>query len=183
MNLTINNVRLSYPNLFKPKAMQEGDTPKYSAAFILDTTKHAKDIAAIKAAMNQVAEEKWGKGKVPKGVKYCLRSGEEEGRKDVDGYGPGTMFFNASNDKKIPVVGRNVEPLTAEDGKPYAGCYVNVMVRFWAQDNSYGKRVNAQLRTVQFVKDGQAFGDKPTDPKAAFQDLGDAPEADANDLL
>jgi len=52
-----------------------------------------------------------------------------------------------------------------ENGKPYAGCYVNMSIRLWAQDNQFGKRVNAQLRAVQFVKDGEAFGDKPVDPQ------------------
>ena len=49
-------------------------------------------------------------------------------------------------------------PLTAKDGVIYPGCYVNVSIDFWAQDNSYGKRINAQLRGVQFVKDGERLG-------------------------
>ena len=29
----------------------------------------------------------------------------------------------------------------------------------WAQNNGYGKRINAQLDGVQFVRDGEAFGE------------------------
>jgi len=29
----------------------------------------------------------------------------------------------------------------------------------WAQNNQYGKRINAQLDGVQFVRDGDPFGD------------------------
>jgi tripartite-type tricarboxylate transporter receptor subunit TctC len=55
------------------------------------------------------------------------------------------------------VVGRKLEVLTEDDNKPFAGCYVNATIRLWAQDNQYGKRINAQLRAVQYVKDGAAF--------------------------
>jgi hypothetical protein len=55
------------------------------------------------------------------------------------------------------VIDRDKSPLTAEDGKPYSGCYVNCSLELWAQDNSYGKRINAQLGGVQFFKDGDAF--------------------------
>ena len=48
-------------------------------------------------------------------------------------------------------------PLTEADGVIYAGCYVNASIEFWAQDNNFGKRINAQLRGVQFNGDGDAF--------------------------
>lgn len=177
MNVTINNVRLSYPNLFKATAFQKDQEPKFSAVFLLDKKLDAKQIEAFKAAMKAVAEEKWGVGKIPKAVKYCLRDGAE--KEDTDGYGSDKVFFSAASAKRIPVVGRDLTPLTEQDGKPYAGCYVNAVVRLWAQDNDFGKRVNAQLRTVQFVKDGEAFGDKPADPTKEFQAL---PEEDGSAL-
>lgn len=177
MNVTLNTVRLSYPNLFKATAFQKDQEPKFSAAFLLNKKTDAKQIATFQAAMKSVAEEKWGVGKVPKGVKLCLRDGKE--KEDTDGYGPDIMFFSAASAKRIPVVGRDLTPLTEQDGKPYAGCYVNVVVRLWAQDNDFGKRVNAQLRTVQFVKDGEAFGDKPADPTKEFAAL---PEEDGSAL-
>lgn len=31
------------------------------------------------------------------------------------------------------------------------------MLEFWAQDNKFGKRVNATLMGVQFFRDGDAF--------------------------
>jgi len=42
----------------------------------------------------------------------------------------------------------------------------------WAQDNQFGKRVNAELLGVQFVRDGEPFGGgKPATPED-FEDLG-----------
>ena len=95
MNIPLNHVRLSYPQLFKAKsfsAPRPGETPsepKFSASAILDKVKHAALIEAIRAGMKAVAEEKWGVGKVPKTVKYCLRDGSE--KEDTDGYGEDIM--------------------------------------------------------------------------------------------
>lgn len=177
MNLQFTSVRLSFPALFKARSMEKDKEPKFSAAFILDKKAHAKQIEALKAAIQTVAEEKWGKGKIPKNMKPCLRDGSE---KDTDGYGEDVVFFSANSVKRVPVVDRNLTPLTEQDGKPYAGCYVNVSIRLWAQDNDFGKRVNAQLRAVQFVKDGEAFGDKPADPNKEFAALPDEEESDTS---
>jgi hypothetical protein len=56
------------------------------------------------------------------------------------------------------VINRDRTPLTAADGVIYSGCHGNVQVEVWAQDNSYGKRINAQLLGVQFTRDGDSFG-------------------------
>ena len=45
--------------------------------------------------------------------------------------------------------------------------------------NEFGKRINANLRAVQFVKDGEAFGVKPVDAEDEFDVLeGDAAGGD-----
>jgi hypothetical protein len=41
----------------------------------------------------------------------------------------------------------------------------------WAQDNQYGKRINAALRAVQFVKDGAPFGEGNIDVSQEFTAL------------
>ena len=67
------------------------------------------------------------------------------------------MYISARNPLKPSVVDTNRSPLVAEDGRPYAGCYVNAVLELWTQDNNYGKRVNATLMGVQFYKDGESF--------------------------
>ncbi len=59
--------------------------------------------------------------------------------------------------------------LYATDGKPYAGCYVNASIDIWAQDSQYGKRVNAGLRGVQFIRDGDKFPHRISIPCACGQ--------------
>lgn len=165
VNLKLLRVRLSFPALFKAKAFSDDQEPKFSAALIMDKVKNAADIKNVNAAVDAIIKDAFKGNK--KGVKVCLRDGSE--KEDTDGYGKDIMFLNASNQRKIPVVDKDVTPLDEESGKPYAGCYVNASIRLWAQDNKWGKRVNAQLRAVQFVADGEAFGDKATDPNEVFE--------------
>ena len=153
--IVLKNVRLSFPQIWTPKAFQAGQEPRFNANFLLDKDADADQIAKLEAAINAVAEEKW-KGKIPKGLKLCLGDGEE---KDYDGY-DGAMFVSASTKVRPVIVDQKKRPLAEEDGKPYAGCYVNAAISLWAQDNQWGKRVNATLDAIQFVKDGESFGGK-----------------------
>jgi len=173
MNIKLTNVRLSFPALFEPKKFDEKQAgkPKYSATFILDKKKHAKIIAEIKAAVQKVLDEKYGKGKmVPAKLKgQLLRDGAE--KEDVDGYGKNVMFLSASSERRPVVVNRDKSPLNDSDNVVYAGCYVNASIRLWPQDNQYGKRVNAALRAVQFAAEGEPFGEKAADPDEEFEDV------------
>lgn len=150
-------VRLSFPQLFEPKAFNEGQVAKYSAAFLIDpnTDLGANTIADIEAEMKRVAEEKWGVGKIPRSVKYCLHDGNE---KDYNGY-EDMMYVSAGNTKKPAVLikkeGINVE---ADESEILAGYYVNATLSFWAQDNGFGRKINANLRMVQFYRKGDTFG-------------------------
>jgi hypothetical protein len=153
MKLLLENVRLSFPDLFKARAFNADQEAKFSATFILD--KGSKQAKALEDAIAAAVKDKWPKAK-PKALKVCLRDGSEKDH--LDGFGEDVVFFNASADKRPTVVDRDRSPLTAEDGKPYAGCYVNAMVDVWAQDNQFGKRINCQLMGVQFARDGESFG-------------------------
>lgn len=168
MIVKLTNVRLSFPHLFTARAVNEGDKPKFSANFIIDLERQQKLVRELEAAIESVSRDQW-KDKVPKTLKVCLRDGEDYA--DKDGYGEGTVFVTASTDKRPPVVDRDMSPIVEEDDKIYAGCYVNATIRLWAQDNQYGKRVNAALRAVQFVKDGDAFGAEPINVESEFEVL------------
>jgi hypothetical protein len=174
-NLKVVDARASFVTVFRPKAQSEGGEPKYSINFLLHKTKDAEVIKDLKAAVLMVAESKWGKGKAPKTVVFggdrcCLK---EANLKDYDGYDSDHLVVSASSPRPIPVVGRDLTPLAEADGKPYSGCYVNGSVRLWAQDNKFGRRVNAQLRAVQFVRDGEAFGAGTVDASKEFESLAE----------
>ena len=167
-NITVKlrNVRLSFPALFEARAM-DGGTPKFSAAFLLNKKSDAAQIKSIEEAINSLLKTKNKGGKLPPN-KVCLRDGSE---KDFEGYGDEVMYVSASNARRPLVVDLQGNPLVTTDGKPYAGCYVNANIDVWWQDNKYGKRVNASLRSVQFVKDGESFGAGPLDAAKEFEDV------------
>lgn len=159
MKVHLKNVRLAFPNLFKPTkgANNEGE-PAFNAAFLLP--KDHPQLAEIRDAMKAVAKEKWaGKSKemydlIEKRDHLALHDGDLKA--NLSGY-EGNYYINARNKTRPTVVDRDRSPLSETDGKPYSGCYVNVILEFWAQDNQYGKKINASLGGVQFAKDGDAF--------------------------
>lgn len=155
MKVHLKDVRLSYAQLFEPKQVNGQGEAKFSAAFLFPANHPA--VAELKKAIQAVATEKWGAkaGEVYAAIKAkntaCLHDGAE--KPEQEAY-KGNMFVNASNKIKPLVIDGNRSPLTATDGKPYSGCYVNGIVEVWAQDNQFGKRINASLMGIQFLRDG-----------------------------
>jgi hypothetical protein len=159
--VTLQGVRLAFPNLFEAKLPQgsQGGKAKFSAAAIFAKDSPNKD--ALLKAINEVATAKWGAkaGDVLLALKasdkLCLHDGDAKA--DTPGY-KGNLFVNASNEIRPTTLAGGPDgraPTTAADGKLYAGAKVNMMVEVWAQDNQFGKRVNASLLGVQFVADGE----------------------------
>ena len=168
--ILLNNVRLSFPSVFQ-RSVFDGKEGKYEATFLIpksDTKLKAQLDAAIDEAIKAAGI------KVPSD-KRCLKDGDQS---DYDGY-EGAWSLKAANNKRPTVIDRDKSPIVEGDEKLYAGCYVNAVIDLWLQDNSYGKRVNANLYGVQFVKDGEAFGAGPVNVFDDFQDLdGDGDEDD-----
>jgi len=172
--IKLKNVRLSYPQLFVAKPPEVGKEPVFSATFLLDKKKHADLIKEIERATDRVAltafKKKVKLNRVP------LRDGNE--KDETEGYGDEVMFVGARNTKRPVVVDGDLTPLTAEDSKPYAGCFVNATVRLFAYDHpTGGKGVSASLRAVQFAKDGESFGAGRVDAEEEFEKIS----ADADD--
>jgi hypothetical protein len=182
MKARLNNVRIAFANIFEAKSVQGEGDPRYSAAFIINPK--SADVAAIEAAIEATAKEKW-KDKAP----AILKKLKEEKRvafqraPRVNGDGEvypgfeGMFSLNAGNKSRPLVIDRDKTPLTAADGKPYSGCYVDASVEFWAQDNQYGKRINATLRGVQFRADGDSFGGGAPASTDEFDDLSEGSDA------
>ncbi len=166
MKLLLRNVRLSFPALFEAKSVNGEGDPAFSASLII-AGKKGPQVDEINKALEAVAKEKWADkaGKVladlRKGDKLCVHDGDS---KEYDGYS-GNLFISARNKSRPLILDADKSQLAAADGRPYGGCYVNASLDLWAQDNQFGKRINASLKGVQFVKDGDAFGGgAPADP-------------------
>jgi hypothetical protein len=163
----LNNARLAFPALFEPKSFDGGDA-RFGASLLVPAD-HPQ-LAALRKAQEQVAAEKWGT-KAPgilrvldKQDKLALHDGDLKAK--YDGFA-GNFFVsaNAKESAQPTVIDRDRSPLSARSGRPYAGCYVNASLEFWAQDHAkFGQRVNCTLRGVQFLADGDAFSaSRPAD--------------------
>lgn len=160
-------VRFSYANVFTPKAMQEGATPKYSVAVLIP--KSDKDtIAKIQKAIKEALEE--GKasvfaGKIPATWKNPLRDGDEE-RPDDQNYA-GCYFMNCSSSNKPGVVGPDLEPIMSQDDF-YSGCYGRVSLNMYAFNKAGNRGVAAGLNNIQ----KQFEGDRLSGGSSAQDDFG-----------
>ena len=152
-NIKLPNVRLSFPNLFSTSVFGSEDTGKYDGTFLLDKKTHKAQIAEIQAGITALTKEKF-KGKALADDKVCLKDGDETEREEQQGM----MVIKASSKKRPLVVDRDQTPLVEDDNKIYAGCRVNAIVSLWAQDNQYGKRINASLEGVQWAAHDEPFG-------------------------
>lgn len=186
MKVKVQAVRGAFLNLFEPKTVGGEGEPRYSGAFVIEPG--SANAKALREALAAVAKDKWGakadgilKDLKSKG-RVCYR--EEPLSKDGEVYdGFEDMHsLNASNKARPLVLDRDKSPLTAADGKPYSGSYMNASLELWAQDNQYGKRINATLKGVQFVRDGDAFGGGAPASPDDFDDLGVTEEETADDL-
>jgi hypothetical protein len=172
----LQDVRLSFANaLFTPQQVQGQGEAKFSASFLFPPTHPC--VAQIKAAMKAAAEAKWGAkaGEVfialKAGDKLALHDGDT--KPQYEGY-KGNLFINASNKIAPLVIDGNKSPLKATSGKPYSGCYVIASIELWAQDNQFGKRINATLKGVQFLRDGQRLSGGGVASADDFEAIPDA---------
>ena len=170
MKIKLNNVRLSFPSLFK-KAQFQGQETKFEATFLISKESQDDLIEKINIEIDNLLKAKFPNGKVPKSIKKtCFKDGDEC---DYDGY-EGMMALKGSSNRRVTLIDRNKTPLAEEDGKLYAGCYVNAILEVWFSDHPLGgKQVLANLLGVQFAKEGESFGSAPSDVTDDFDELED----------
>lgn len=181
MKIKLTNVRAAFLQVFKATTVNGEGDPAFSGSFLLDASD--PQLKTIEAAILQTAKDKWGAKadavmkQMKASDKLCLHDGDTKSQyAGFEG-----MMFVATRSKTRPLtINRDKTPVNEEDGVLYSGCYVNVSLELWAQDNNYGKRVNAQLGGIQFFKDGDAFsGGATAADESDFDDLGAGADADA----
>ncbi|KER02849.1 DUF2815 family protein [Photorhabdus temperata] len=180
MKVKLNNVRLAFPDLFDATQVNGLGDFKFRATFLIPNDHPAN--AEIEAAIKKVATEKWGakadsviKSIRGNNMRFNYRDGDE--KSEYEGYA-GHMYISASNKARPLVIDRDKTPLTAADGRPYSGCYVDAAITLFAYDNQ-GKGISASLGGVQFRKDGDAFAGGGVASEDDFDDIADGADAEA----
>ena len=192
MKMMLPNVRCSFLVIGEPEQYQGQGPFRWSATALVP---YNSELAAkVVEGLKQTARDKWEKkwetayeNIIVDPKACCWIDGK---RKEYDGYaGHFALTAHRYQDKGRPLVmDTDKSPIYKPDnsiyegkgGRVYSGCFVNMQVEFWAQDNKAGKGLRATLLGIQRVKDGDAFGGGAA-PTA--DDFGEITEgADADDL-
>ncbi len=176
VNLTTNPGRLSFPKFFPDNHGKKDDgTPSYETQLLIDKS-DVDGVAALNAAVAEVAEAKWGKGWKKMGVTSPLRDGDKEkneltrdGEKKKDKYPErlGHFFLNARSNRPVGVVDAKNEVIT-ESGLVYGGSYARLNVNLYPYNNKGNLGVGVALEAVQKVSEGEPFGESMKDPTSVF---------------
>lgn len=181
MKLYVKGVRLSFTaSLFEAKQVQGQGKEKFSVSSIIEADTvacfgefnpdsvngqqkglkwgPAKEVFSQAIMWAAGRQTKW-KGKeveVVTQLKAADRLFVHDGdaKADTPGY-KGNLFINSSNEIQPQVVDEKGDKILATSGTIYPGVYATVILEPWAQDNQFGKRVNASLLGVQFLRKGE----------------------------
>lgn len=179
MELMLKNVRTGFPHLFTADEY-EGQRA-FTAKFFVPVG--SDNDTKIREAILKEAKLMW-----PEKYEFFL----EEFRMDKKAYcyidGKRVEYAGAEgnwiltsrrkeSDGRPLVIDQRLNPLAESDGKPYAGCFVNVKLSIYAQDGK-NKGIRCSLQTVQFSKDGDSFGGAKVGTVDGFDDLGDTGDGD-----
>lgn len=180
MQIKLNNVRHAFCNLFEATDFEGDGNFKFRDTFLIP--KDSELDKQIWNAVRKVAKEAWGDKyeKILESIKNIPnRAGYRDGntKSDYDGFAD-HMFIAASNKARPLVIDRDRSPLTAQDGRPYSGCYVNATISIYAYDKK-GKGIGFSLGGVQFFRDGDAFTGGGVASEDDFDDLSVAEEEES----
>lgn len=191
----LSEVRLSFPNLVEPQRRVNALTGKervsYSADFIMPA-----DHAGFKAFMkkvNEMALAKWKEhaAQVMQMINgdrklRCFGDGNQKiGTKTLkvwDGYA-GNMFITAGRDTPPQVIQADGSPIKTTNTMQYqaltramyGGCWVNVALNPWIQENEHGRAIRCDLLAIQFMRDDTPLGGGAVDASAMFGAVQAAP--------
>lgn len=171
--IMLKNVRASYPHVLKAQPTKDKDGNitgySYSIKALLPKETHEEAKKLLVREINKLLKESNKGEKLPADKKF-LRDGDPKDEDDVGKPEEAGCWTVSARESKRPIVidsrkdpktgrPRRLDPTDDRDNERiYGGCYVNVMIRPWFQNNTNGKRVNAGLSVVQFKKDGEPFG-------------------------
>ena len=167
-------VRLSYVNVFEPRANQNGGDPKYQVTILLpksDIATKANIDREIQAELQNGVATKFG-GQMPAMPAIPIHDGDGVRPNGGEPFGEecrGCWVFTASSKQRPEVVDENCQPILSATSV-YSGCYGRVSIRFFAYNQAGKKGIGCGLGNVQKLRDGEPLGGGTT----ASQDFGNA---------
>lgn len=161
-NLTTPEGRVSFPKLADPADL----SGKYEINLLFPK---GEAITVLNDAIKAAIEKKWG-SKPPKNLHFPVKDGDEM---SYAGHESCHVATFRSKDKP-PLVGTekvNGAYLAIEPREVYGGCYARVSFSAYGYDFNGKLGVALDLKAVQKIRDGDAFGAAPADVNVDFDDL------------
>lgn len=152
--------RVSFPQVFEAKKINDEGKAKYSLTMLFNTAeinkdpKEAEKFLKMQQACKLAAQEKWA-NKLPSNLTNPFRKGEE--KEQYQGYGKGVIFVNATTTTRPGLVDQQLNKIIDPE-QFYAGCYARASVNFYAWAYMGKAGVSLGLQNIQKVKDGEPFG-------------------------
>ncbi|ALA45464.1 hypothetical protein ADP64_000006 [Achromobacter phage phiAxp-2] len=192
--MRIDNVIASYPHLDERWSKADSKTgkkppEKYSLVGLLDKKTHGEAYELIEERIK--ALEKEAKIKVALDDWFC-RDGDRTRKEENEG----RWTLNASEQREVTIRDVKGNKLRDEKGNLvgvehaneikemfYPGCVVSIMIRPWAQDNEFGKKINAGLVAVKFMRDGDRLGGEQMTDDGAWNDEDSGSDLDGDDEM
>lgn len=179
-------VRLSFVNIFEPKASVEGGDAKYSVTLLIpkdDKTTVGKIAAAIQEARENFCRKNGANALPPKPV-TTLHDGDGQ-RPNGEDFGPeckGCYVITVSSKQKPVIVDRNGQTIL-DSTEVYSGCYGRASINFYGYSRAGKKGISAGLLSIQKLADGEPFGTvgSASDFDDGYKD--DTADADLDGLL
>lgn len=167
IRLYLPNVRISYPHLFQPRAVRQGDTPKFGCQLLIPVNAPAYPenqipgnslVEQLWNARHKIVQDEMG-GIAPTNPQKELPCKQGDLLVQQHPEYAGFWVLSANSTTAPHVVDENVQPVM-DQSKIYAGCFVNASIGLFVYDNM-GKGIAAGLNGVQFARDGERLDGRP----------------------
>lgn len=170
--MRIDNVIGSYPHLLKPQESDEGGEAKYSIDSLLPKDTHKEAIELVISEVKKMM--KLHNVTIPSS-KLFIKDGNKwyEGKPECEG----RYVVKAREARRPTIRNAKAEKLDPKDDADvigdlfYGGAICSVLINPWYQNNKFGKRINANLRAVLFVKHGEPFGQTRVDDEEIWDEV------------
>ena len=166
---------LSFPNLFQPRSVAEGQEPKYGCALLFDAAaQQSPQFKAMQKAVDDLCQSEFKGVNVKSLVLPFKDAGEKADR--YQGYEDGVIVVNAQSKQKPGIVdARNQDVLLPE--QVYAGQTVRAQLMPFAWKQAGRRGVSFGLNHVQIVKHDAPRIDGRVPANRAFDVIDEGDEA------
>jgi hypothetical protein len=179
--------RVSFPELYQPKAAAPGATPKFSLLLMFKLDEMSDEdkakLQAMKKAANDACVAEFGVGIGEEYRGEVIQSPFKKSEKKPDYMPPGYVYVRLSGKRRPAVLdqAKNPIPEHAPDEKAiYGGCWAHVSYGVYTYDMNGNRGVAFGLNKIQKLRDDEKFGGGDEDE---FEDVSGGSSDDEFDTV